>query len=205
MHVELVELLRCVQPHEDICLVAAVDVLEDREIVRATLGCPICHAEYPIRDRVAYFAPSAEPEATRDPDPAGAMRVAAALELTDARATAVLHGAWGAEARLVRSVSPARLIVLNPATAIEPGDGVNVIVSGIAPLARGSVSGVALSADAGPDLVGSLAGALRAGGRMLAPIELAQPRGFTELARDDEVWVAERQRDDVIPLRRAPS
>ena len=201
MHVELVELLRCVQPHEDTWLVAAVDALEDREIVRGTLGCPICHAEYPVRDRVVYFAPAEQRGRATEPDAEEAMRIAAALDLTDPRAIAVLHGEWGAHARLVRSLSPTPLIVLDPTGVVEAGDGVNVIVAGRAPLAARSVNAAAIGAGASTDVVASLIAAVRSEGRVLAPATLSQPPGVTELARDDDVWVAERQRDDIVSLR----
>ncbi len=205
MHVELVELLRCVQPHEDTWLVAAVDELEDREIVRGTLGCPICHAEYPVRDRVVYFAPPEQRERAPEPDAQEAMRIAAALDLTDPRAIAVLHGEWGVHARLVRSLSPTPLIVLDPDATVVPGDGVSVIVARRVPLAARSVNAAAIGVAASTDVVASLIAAVRSEGRVLAPATLSQPPGVTELARDDDIWVAQRQRDDVIPLRRAPT
>jgi uncharacterized protein YbaR (Trm112 family) len=203
MHVELVELLRCVQPHEDIWLVASVDRMEDREIISGTLGCPVCHAEYPVRNRVVFFAQPTAPGPVVEPDATEAMRIAAALELTDARATAVLHGAWATHARLIRSLSPARLIVIDPTGAIEPSDGVNVITGSLVQFARQSISGAAVGANASAKLVASLVDALRPGGRMLAPVDLAVPRGLTELARDDEIWVGARSRDEIVQLGRA--
>jgi hypothetical protein len=82
---------------------------------------------------------------------------------------------------------------------------VNVVVSDVAPLARRSVHGIAMDAEASPEMIASLLAALRPGGRALAPVAQPLPDGLRELARDDEVWVAERPRDDVIPLRRAHS
>jgi hypothetical protein len=201
MHIELVELLRCLQPHEDTWLVATVDRIEDREIVSGVLGCPICRAEYPIRNRVVYFRPEVEHSHRIDPDAAEAMRIAAALGLTEPQQIAVLHGRWGTHAPLVRAFSPAQIIVLDPATSIEPGDGVSVIVAGAAPFARDSVNGIAIDAASPTDAGTSLVAALRRGGRMLAPSALPVPPGLNELARDDEVWVAERL-GDVVPLRR---
>jgi uncharacterized protein YbaR (Trm112 family) len=201
MHIELVELLRCPRPHEDTWLVATVDRMDDREIVSGVLGCPICRAEYPIRDRIVYFRPPPDLLAEVEPDPAQAMRIAAALGLTERQRIAVLQGDWGIHALFVRAISPAQLIVLDAPIAIEPGEGVNVIMSGTAPFARESVHGVAVDARSSADVVRSLADSLRLGGRMLASSAAALPPGLTEVARDDEVWVAERSRD-VIPLRR---
>jgi hypothetical protein len=203
VHIELVELLRCVRPHDDTWLVAAIDRIEDREIVAGTLGCPICRAEYEIRDRIVYLTRPQEDAKAGEPDVDQAMRIAAALGLTDARGVAVLHGRWARHARFVRSLSPAQLIALDRAVTVEPEDGVNVVVCDAAPLARRSVRGVAVGADATPETVSSLVAALGPGGRVIAPIALPLPAGMNELARDDEVWVAELSRDDMIPLRRA--
>ena len=205
MHIELVELLRCVQPHEDTWLVAAIDRIDDREIVAGTLGCPICHAEYEIRDRIVYFAPPRDADAATEADVNQAMRIAAALELTEAGGVAVLQGAWSRHAPFVRSLSPTQLIAIDRTSMVEPGDGVNVIVCDVAPLARHSVRGIAVDAGATPGMLSSLLAALRSGGRAIAPIALPLPDGLNELARDDDVWVAELPRDDVVPLRRAQS
>ena len=203
MHIELVELLRCVQPHEDTWLVAAIAGIEDREIVSGTLGCPICHAEYEIRDRIVYYTRPEKAAKATEADMDQAIRIAAALGLTDARGAAVLQGAWTRHAPFVRSLSRAQLITIDRAVTAEPSDGVNVIVSDVAPLARRSVRGIAMDADTTPEMISSLIAALRAGGHVIAPAALPLPPELKELARDDEGWVAELPRDDVIPLRRA--
>jgi hypothetical protein len=203
--IELVDMLRCVQPHADTWLVASVDRMVGRDIVDGTLGCPICEAEYAVRDGVVYFSARAETRVSVEADPAEAMRLAAALALTDAGATAVVHGRWAAQARLVRALSPAQLLALNPASDVEGGDGVSVIVSDIAPFAAGSVSAIAIDAGASGPLIDSLVHALRPGGRALGPLGVAVPAEISELVRDDEVWVGERQgtASPMIALKRA--
>ena len=114
MFIPLVDILRCPTPHDETWLVASIDRAEERDIIEGMLGCPICLAEYPIRDGIVYFAERRAPIRRAPPDETEAMRLAAALDLTDARMTAVLQGAWGAHAQLVRGVSPAQLLLLNP-------------------------------------------------------------------------------------------
>ena len=63
---------------------------DDRDIIEGTLGCPICQAEYPIRDGVACFSDRAAPRVSGPVSEEDAVRVAAALDLTDARMTAIL-------------------------------------------------------------------------------------------------------------------
>jgi hypothetical protein len=134
-----------------------------------------------------YFTATQVQTLTVDPDETAAMRLAAALDLTEPRKTAVLQGAWGAHAQLVRGFSPAQLILLNPPRGTTSGDGVSVVVSEKVPLAQQSVDAIAIDdsfirADGFP--------ALKRGGRLLAPVSTPMPHGFNELARDDEVWVA---------------
>jgi uncharacterized protein YbaR (Trm112 family) len=188
--VPLVDILRCTRPHAETWLVASIDRADGRYIVDGTLGCPTCRAEYPIRNGIAFFSAPRSGTAHAQPDETTAMQVAAALDLTDARMTAVLHGSWGVHAQLIAGVSPTQLLLLNPPGDVVVGDGVSGIVSDVAPLAAGSVSAAAIDASAPTTLLESLRRSLRAGGRLLAPTALAVPDGFTELARDANVWVA---------------
>jgi uncharacterized protein YbaR (Trm112 family) len=195
MFIPLVDLLRCPRGHDDTWLVASIDESVDRDIVRGTLGCPICLAEYPIREGVVLFDDAAPPassiqSAPREDD---AVRLAAALDLTDARMTALLHGAWGAYAPILRGLTPAQLLLLNPPPGITSGDGVSILRSSrVAPVAHNGVAAVALDAGADPSTVVSLVASLKPGARMLGQARTPIPHGLTELARDEEVWVAQR-------------
>lgn len=196
MFIPLVDLLRCRRPHEETWLVASIDQANDRDIVTGTLGCPICLAEYPIRDGVVVFDDAAvaaryPAKGTREDD---AVRLAAGLDLTDARMTALLHGAWGAYAPILRGLTPAQLLLVNPPLGIASGDGVSIIrANGAVPVARGTIAGVAADDDAADPLLASVVSTLRPGGRMLGRIGLPIPPGIAELARDEEVWVALRE------------
>lgn len=195
MFIPLVDLLRCVRPHDETWLVASIDQAVERDIITGTLGCPICLAEYPIRDGIVLFddavpSPSVSPAA---PSEEGAVRVAAALDLVDARMTALLHGAWGAYAPIMRGLTPAQLLLVNPPLAITSGDGVSIVrSSAAAPVARGAVDAVAVDAAAAGTMLESLLASLKTGGRVMGNARTAVPGGLTELARDDEVWVAQR-------------
>jgi len=188
--IPLVDILRCPRPHDETWLVASIDRAEGRDIVDGTLGCPICSAEYPIRDGVVDFggAPAATPYiAPRDDE---AVRLAAALDLTDARAIALLQGAWGAHAPLIRSISPAQLLLVNPPEGVASGDGISIVRGATAPVAASTVHGAAVSTTASAAMISSLVPAVRAGGRLLAPTGMPIPDGFAQLARDADVWVA---------------
>lgn len=211
MFIPLVDVLRCVNPHAETWLVASIERADDRFILEGTLGCPTCLAEYPIRDGVVYFTEVRPKTPVVLPDESEAMRLAAALDLTEPRMTALLHGTWGAHAQLVRGLSPAQLILLNPPTGTTGGDGISVIVSETVPLAQQSVDAIAVDNSFGQLASGgSTLPALKRGGRVLAPVSTPMPDGFNELARDGEVWVARVDDREIVsapilPTRRARS
>jgi uncharacterized protein YbaR (Trm112 family) len=203
--IPLVDILRCVNAHEETWLVASIERSENRFIVEGTLGCPICLAEYPIRDGVVFFAERARTESDAQPSESEAVRLAAALNLTEPRMTAVLHGKWGTHAHILRGIAPAQVILLNPPLGVASGDGVSLIVSDAVPFAQRSVDAAAFDASVSLETSDStlvaLQRSLRQNGRMLADGALVLPDGLTELARDDDVWVAQL---DVAPSISSP-
>ena len=206
MFLPLIDRLRCLNGHEDTWLVASIESADERDVREGTLGCPICSAEYAIRDGVVLFA-DVPPAPDRAPSSDEALRLAAALDLTDARMTAILQGAWGANASILRGVSPAQLLLVNPPAGVTSGDGISIVRAPVAPVAAAWADAIAVDAHAAPSMVESLRASLRGGGRMLAPLDLDRPAGFEELARDAEVWVGQLDPSLVtsapIGLRRA--
>jgi hypothetical protein len=194
MFIELVDALRCPVPHEESWLVAAATRTEFRHIVEGTLGCPVCHAQYPVRRGVADFRRTASRVSTPDemPDEREATRLAAFLDLTDRTGFAVLMGAWSAHAPTLRGLVETPLIAADPPEGVEGEPGISVIrCDGELPLAAGAARGIAI--DGGSDArIASAVRAIRPKGRMVAPATLPLPAGATELARDERAWVAER-------------
>jgi uncharacterized protein YbaR (Trm112 family) len=205
MFIELVDLLRCPTPHEDSWLVASVDRMENRIIVDGVLGCPVCLAQYPIRSGVLYFVPADPPPPVGvDGNPDDAMRLAAALALTEPRVVAVLSGRWTAQAPLIRALSPSRLILLNPVSEFSLDDGISAIMSDTAPFALASVNAIAIDENSGPNIIETLVRALQPGGRALGPATVGMPAEINELARDSDVWVGEKigDRPGIVTLGR---
>lgn len=208
MFIPLVDLLRCVNDHADTWLVASIDRAEDRDIIEGMLGCPTCLAEYPVHDGIVRFSVNVSRPALRAPREEDAIRLAAALDLTEPSMTAVLHGAWGAHAQILRGVSPAQLLLVNPPDGIASGDGISIVLAETAPLAYGSAHAVAVDATASDGMAASLLASLRAGGRMLGSVSLPVPANLTELVRDDAVWVARLElaaatSAPILPTRRS--
>jgi hypothetical protein len=195
MFIELVDALRCPVPHEESWLVAAATRMAFRHIVDGTLGCPVCRAEYPVTRGVVDFrrAPHGLLPAGTAPDEEQATRLAAFLDLTDRIGFAVLLGPWSVQAPLLRALVETPLIVVDPPGGTEGEPGISAIrCDGVLPLAAGAARGIAV--DGGSDArIASAVRATRPKGRLVAPASIALPEGVTELARDEAVWVAERQ------------
>jgi len=190
MLLPLVDSLRCPNQHDETWLIASIETLEDRDIKSGTLGCPTCLAEFPIRDGAVHFA-----EVQRAPFVAPseeeATRIAAVLDLVDPRMVAVLHGEWGAHAPIIRSLTPAALLLVNPPEGIASGDGISIVLADRAPLGAASMDGAAAAEGARPEMVASLRASLRGGRRMVGPVSVDVPAFLVEIARDDEIWVAQ--------------
>jgi len=207
--IEFVDALRCLRPHESMWLVAAPDRMVGRHIVSGTLGCPVCRAEYPVVDGVAYFgAEPGEPAAARadsspPANPELVLRAAALLGLADGGGTAVLGGTWSAAATGLLDLAAVHYLLLDPPYPARAGDGMSVIrTAGALPLAAACVRGVALDeATAGAPVPESAVRALRPGGRLVAPAGAPLPPGVRELARDPRHWVAEREAPPSPPVR----
>jgi uncharacterized protein YbaR (Trm112 family) len=208
MYIPLVDSLRCPNAHEETWLVASIERAEERDIRQGTLGCPTCYAEYPVVDGVVVFDAAVERGPFVAPDEAEATRIAAALDLTDQRMTALLVGEWGAHAPIIRAMSPAQLLLINPPAGVVSGDGVSVILAGDAPIAASSMDAVALDARVSDTIAAKLRAALRGGRRMLGPASRPVPPFLTELARDADVWVAQLEPGAAtsapVPLSKRP-
>lgn len=200
MFIELVDALRCPIAHEESWLVVAADRLVARHILEGTLGCPVCSAEYPIHDGVVDFTrgghQNAVPRVAASADLA--VRLAAFLGLGDASGFATLTGGWGAHALSLRAIVECPLLLIDPPADVDATPGLSIIrTAGPLPLATGSTRGIALDM---PDLhgdhaarVASAVRAAKAGGRVVGPASLPLPDGLRELARDEALWVAERE------------
>ena len=217
MFIELVDSLRCLEPHEETWLVAAVDRRDGRHIMHGTLACPICRREYPIRDGVGWFAREAEQAAARlttSPDhsdePADDDRVtraAALLGLIDAGGIVILGGPWTGVADRLPELGVAHVVVLNAPTSRESPQEVSaIVVDDLLPFRQTALRAAALGgATATASLLSSAVSALRSRGRLVAPADAPVPTGVTELARDDANWVGERAAvaSPPVPLRSA--
>lgn len=131
------------------------------------------------------------------------MRLAAFLELTDARGFALLCGRWAAHADQIQRLSETPLVLVNPPVDVG-GDVAGVIhTTDVVPFAASAARAVALDVGMSQSLIESAVRVVRATGRVVGPTPLALPHDVTELVRDDRMWVAEKSAaPDAAPLIR---
>ncbi|MGQ0538674.1 MAG: hypothetical protein ACT4R6_06985 [Gemmatimonadaceae bacterium] len=189
---------------------AAAQLQRDRRIIRGTLGCPICYAEYPIVDGVvdtrrspAQFAERGNPAL---PDEESVMRLAAQLDLQNPGGVVILGGVYGAFAPAMSVLFQAQYIALNPPAAAPQESHASVILSDSRlPLNDAFARGVAADDREVHNLgVSELARLVRRGGRLVLPSGATPPQGMRVLARDERELVAELERvgSEPVALRR---
>ncbi|HEY3115028.1 MAG TPA: hypothetical protein VGJ62_15210 [Gemmatimonadaceae bacterium] len=209
MFIELLDLLRCINVHEETWLVASLKAISNRFVLDGTLGCPVCHAEYRIKKGIADFTQTGElvRESLEPSPPSGnreevATRVGAFLNATEPGATLVLGGSWAEAAQELSVMTATRILALNPSKQ-EESETVGLLrVNREIPLAPASVLGVALDASFAPEIISSALKVVRAGGRIVAPAEIEPPGELAVLARDERYWVGEKPAE-MISLRRS--
>lgn len=207
----MLDLLRCVNAHEDTWLVASLKAISNRFVLDGTLGCPVCHAEYSIRKGIVDFRIGGETEELSAPTIPSvsredlAMRIGAFLNATEPGATVVLGGSWAEAAQELSVMTETRVLALNPGERVEESETVGLLrVGDKIPLAPGSVLGVALSSSSSPEIISSALKVVRPGGRIVGPATIDAPTDVVVLARDDSYWVAEKPAE-MISLRRSRS
>jgi uncharacterized protein YbaR (Trm112 family) len=204
MFIELVDALRCPNEHEESWLVLAATTLEDRHIRDGVLGCPVCLAEYSIRDGIADFRRERE-TTTRDtynderPRQGAASMVsteqlAAMLSLPDALGFAVLTGEWCRHADALDALIDAPpLLLVDPPAQVTMRPGISGLMADERlPLAVRAARAVAVD-EMSMRRVESAAECTRVGGHVVAPVDASVPSSVRELARDGAVWVGARE------------
>jgi hypothetical protein len=208
--IELIDLLRCVNPHDETWLVASFNKVSNRFVEEGKLGCPSCSSAYWIRGGLADFSGEMVlPECEEERAAAGhrreelATRAGAYLDATEPGATIVLGGLWACAAQELSEMAEVRVLALNGPSEVKESETVGLVrVGSEIPLAAGSVLGVALDAWFPAKIVESAVRVVRPGGRIVGPASFNTPSGLSVLAHDDKYWVAQKG-PEVITLSRA--
>ena len=196
MLIELVDVLRCPNPHQESWLVLATRRIDGRDVVEGILGCPVCKEEFSVANGVARFD-RGNPRLTRSApaDENEAVRLAALLNLTDARGYAILVGETGNHAERLRDLIDIPLLLIDPPSGIAMSGGISGLTTDAStvalPLAAESARALALDDSTTADALAARLAVVSPTGRLLAPASLPLPAGVAELARDDRQWLAE--------------
>jgi hypothetical protein len=161
------------------------------------LGCPVCGGEWDVTDGIAHFGPRTELQAGAVPD---ATTLAAFLGLTDPQLIVTDGVPAGIVESLVREFA-AIVVALDADVAAETA----TVVDGapMVPLADGIANGVVLVRPRDDAFVASAVRSLSPAGRLVGIGAIATPAGVREIARNDQMWVGEREIPVVqVELRR---
>jgi uncharacterized protein YbaR (Trm112 family) len=145
--IELTDHLRCPAEHPESFLVLLPDAMEGRRVLRGRLGCPVCHASYPIVDGVAELGdaePGAwsgvDPEAPAGPDADG---VRAFLGIEGPGGYVGLVGDAARFASGLAALLPGvQLVLINPPAGTAFPAGTSVLRAARMPLKARSLRGV---------------------------------------------------------------
>lgn len=205
MFIELIDALRCPADHLPSSLVAAFDRIDDRDVVEGMLGCPVCRSEFAIRGGALWMVANAMPApATRalNADEDG-LRLAASLDLRGETGFAILRGSWCALADPIARISPTHLVLLDPPFGTLSGLGRSIVhAGGTVPFAPHTALGAAIDDS---ERAFALASAVKVGGRVVGPTNVALPATVHELVRDERWWVGEVETAPIVLGRRTRS
>ncbi len=200
MHIELTEMLRCPERHEEGYLVMSMGEMLGRMVRSGMLGCPVCGKEYPIVRGVAQFSrPSVAPSGTapRSPLPVDAQTLQALLDLSGPGGYVLLLGSAAHHAvGLAELMGGIHFVGVNAPDDVEELPVLSLLAcEAMIPLRQT----VARAVVVGPDRLGAawLAEARRVllpGRRLVIESErVAAPAGLTQLALGHGLFVAERR------------
>lgn len=199
MLLELTEILRCPRDHEESFVVCVAHRSEGRHVVAGVVGCPVCLAEFPIRDGVLAFA--AHPGAPVPPPEREGAEVLTAdalatfLDLRGPGGYVVLAGGAGRLAPALTALLPDvhHVVVNAPRDAARSPDCSYVSCPDRIPVKAAQVRAVVLGAGCtGGPWPAEAARVLLRGLRVVIEDERASPDGISELARGAGVFVGEK-------------
>ena len=199
MLLELTEILRCPRDHEESFVVCVAHRSEGRHVVAGVVGCPVCLAEFPIRDGELEFA--AHPGAPVPPPEREGAEVLTAdalatfLDLRGPGGYVVLAGGAGRLAPALTDLLPGvhHVVVNAPRDAARSPDCSYVSCPDRIPVKAAQVRAVVLGAGCtGGPWPAEAARVLLRGLRVVIEDERASPDGISELARGAGVFVGEK-------------
>ncbi|HMH83334.1 MAG TPA: hypothetical protein VK531_10720 [Gemmatimonadales bacterium] len=207
MHIELTEMLRCPERHEEAFLVMSTGEMVGRMVRSGILACPRCGREYLIVKGVANLSgagsreaggdPAAHPPVSRLPPPVDAETLQALLDLSGPGGYVVLLGSAARHAvGLAGLMGGIHFVGVNAPADVEELPALSLLAcDAMIPLRQAIARAVVVGRDR-PEAAW-VAEALRVllpGRRLVAEREdVAVPAGLTRLALGQGLFVGERR------------
>ena len=207
MHIELTEMLRCPETHEEAFLVMSTGEMVGRMVRSGILGCPVCRKEYPIVKGVVNFSargpgeglPPRQKYAVASGDPPrspDAQTLQALLDLSGPGGYVVLVGSAARHAvGLAALMGGIHFIGINAPPEVEELPVLSLLACETTiPLRRAMARAVVVGPErASPPWLNEALRVLLPGRRLVIEDELASaPAGLKQLAVGQGLWVGER-------------
>ena len=200
MHIELTEMLRCPEPHEEGFLVLSTGEMVGRMVRSGILGCPVCGKEYPIVKGAAHFSgPSVAPSGTalRCPLPVDAQTLQALLDLSGPGGYVLLLGCAARHgAALAGLMGGIHFVGVNAPDEMEELPVLSLLAcETMIPLRQTVARAVVVGSDrVGAEWLAEARRVLLPGRRLVIESEqVAAPAGLTQLALGHGLFVGERR------------
>ncbi len=201
MFIELTEYLRCPEFHEETYLVLVPETMVGRDVLRGTLGCPVCRRQYVIVKGVVEFGgdgwrDSVPEPAARDvtlPDPHA---VQALLGLGSPGGYLVLVGsATRLVEQLAELIGGVHFVGVNPPPDVEASHMLSPLRSDrMIPMRTGVTRGAVLGTEhVHPPWLAEGVRVLLRGQRLVMLCEWDYVSGTERLAVGEGLWVGTKQ------------
>ena len=195
MHIELTEMLRCPEGHDEAFLVLATAVMKGRHVYGGILGCPVCRVEIPVVKGVARFSRESGSSGKGVHQVPTAEALQALLGLSNAGGTVVLVGSACTVARdLGELLGGTHIIGINAPDESVHSEHVSLLVwDGGIPLKKNSARGVVIGSELAKEPWLSEAGRIVLKGLRVVVLggAVAVP-GLQLMAKSHEAWVGQK-------------
>jgi uncharacterized protein YbaR (Trm112 family) len=205
MHIELTEMLRCPESHQEEFLVLATGEMSGRMVLRGVVGCPVCHRQYEIIEGIVDFTEvlrggpgqraMRRTPAQPTPAPVDAVSLQGLLDLSGPGGYVVLLGSAARHAvSLAGLMGGIHFVGVNAPEDVTELPVLSLLQADrVLPLRGGFARGVVVGAECvEPHWLDEAARVLLRGRRLVVEREHVEPPGVRRLAVGQGLWVGEK-------------